>query len=170
MKHAPNINHLVSAPLIAASHANNTMLEQQTQFILDSCFKKDQGDNYKPIMISLEIENPNTIEKRMTFLVPILTLLSINTLAVDHIKIDLGLEIVGSENREIKNIHGETKNGLALSGRLSGDSNYSSSSKESHSTKLKVNIEAKSIPLPRGVTALIDLYINNIISNKERHE
>ncbi len=46
--------YLVSAPLIAASKANEAILKQQTQFILDTCFTLEE-DIQTPVMVKLRL-------------------------------------------------------------------------------------------------------------------
>ena len=104
MKRALNIAELIGAPLAAAASANSQMLKLQTAYLIETCFVKKEEDSYEPVMIEMSItrsaidnsqrDNPTFKKYSAKFKVPLLTLIPINTLAVDNIDINFSLEII----------------------------------------------------------------------------
>lgn len=47
-----DIEKIISAPLVAASHANSMMQREQTTFMMDVGFNENNG-KYEPIMIEM---------------------------------------------------------------------------------------------------------------------
>lgn len=103
-----DLDSLVSAPLIAASDANEAILKQQTQFILDTCFTVDE-DIKTPVMVkmrlsktSIDYTKPNnelSLESRdIVFQVPLISLLPINSLGVNSIDIDFNMEVTSMKS------------------------------------------------------------------------
>lgn len=183
MKTALNIADLISAPLTASASANSKMLKLQTAYLIDTCFVKKNDDSYEPVMIEMSItkshiehvknESASFKDISAKFKVPLLTLIPINTLAVDTVDINFSLEIV-QQKEIVTSVNKTNKNAsknifekgnerkTELSGRVSYDANDSKKERTHNSSKLDVKIQAKSLPLPRGITTLIDLYVNSI--------
>jgi hypothetical protein len=189
-----NIENLISAPLVAVSKANVIMAQGQTRFLLEYCFTK-KGEYYEPVMIQMAVTrspvnlnqaapkensiNPQTTEvgkgppiERLPavtayFHLPLLTIVPLNSLAVDKVTIDFDLE-VSSANSKPSHTTNESptlinKRKVQLYGKISYDPGShskrdSSSSKPPLSSKIKVNLNATALPLPTGVLSLIDLY------------
>lgn len=171
-----NIESIISAPLIAASKANVMMLSGQTRFLLDYCFEK-RDDSYQPVMIEMLLVQPVmdptkqptdpgyiSIEK-MTFQVPLLCLLSLNSLAIDKVNVDFDLEItsVGSYQSNVDVMERKA----VLNGRVA--SVPQKTEKGTHeqltnqtSSRLKVNLNVGSLPLSKGVLTILDLYTKAI--------
>ena len=182
MKRAPNIADLIGAPLTAAASANSKMLKLQTAYLFETCFVKKDDDSFEPVMIEMSIfrssvdssdrENPTLKNYSAKFKVPLLTLIPINSLAVDSVDINFSLEIVSQkEVSSDQTIEGETnltntkkseQKKTELSGRVSYDSKDIKKEKSHNSSKLDVKMQAKSLPLPLGITTLIDLYVKTI--------
>ena len=111
-----------------------------------------------------------------TFKIPLLTLVPVNSLVVDNVDIDFSLEIVSYTNdKNTKENDMEDKAGTGnildrdsrnnkpgLSGKLSYDASDKGSNRSHNASKLNVKIHAGTIPLPLGVTTLIDLYTKSI--------
>ena len=158
-----NIESIIGAPLVAASKANVMMLTGQAQFLLDYCFTKEEGSNLRqPLMIEMVLSQPvvdHTKQptdpgyisiNKMAFQVPLLCLLPLNSLAIDKINVDFDLEITS-----------------VLNGRIApAKQEYKKNSREQYdstlSSRLKVNIHAGRLPLPKGVLTLLDLYTKSI--------
>lgn len=184
-----NIDQVISAPLVAASTANAMMLKDQARFLMEFCFnateKKDADGNvigvtHSPIMINMVMtrsvidptkdkDDPSAIKTvEMTFSVPVLTLIPINSLAVDEVTIDFDMEITSqstSANDESSTTamnDGSEK--TQLKGKISYDSKESGSksARRQNSSKLKVHVHAGNLPLPVGVTAMLDMYVKSI--------
>lgn len=177
------IDSLISAPLIAASNANSAMAREQAKFLMEFCFQKD-GDSYTPVMIEMHLhqgvlepgeskDDPHNIRRiSTTFQLPLITMIPINSLAVETVDVEFDLEISSQhqyddEENDKKDteskLHG-SGSGAKLRGKISYDSkeniHQSTSNKyrSQNSSKLKVNIHAGQLPLPVGVNMMIDLY------------
>jgi hypothetical protein len=186
-KQLPKISDLLSAPLVAAASANSFMIREQTRFLMDTCFISKGNNQYEPLMIEMSMsksvisENENhemkIHEVVSTFKIPLLTLVPINSLVVDNVDIDFSLEIVSytgsqgnssDENEEKEKTsdnmleRGSRNNESVLSGKLSYDSKDKGSNRSHNASKLNVKIHAGTIPLPMGITTLIDLYVKSI--------
>ena len=176
---------LIGAPLKAAVDANSMMAQSQTQFILNNCFEKTDSDssNIQPIMIQFQVErgilNSNgqlSNEKaRIEFSVPLLSLIPISSLAIETLKIDFRVEIKSS--REFKKETStdrkkrSTEKGLdnsykahdfdtELHGTLGTKSDDRSSSKTG--ANYEVTLTAGQLPLPTGLTSILDIFSKNI--------
>ena len=176
-----NIESIIGAPLVAASKANVMMLTGQAQFLLDYCFTKEEGSDLRqPLMIEMILSQPvvdHTKQptdpgyisiNKMAFQVPLLCLLPLNSLAIDKINVDFDLEItsVGSYNYESK-VNADVERKAVLNGRIApAKQEYKRNSHEQYdstlSSRLKVNIHAGRLPLPKGVLTILDLYTKSI--------
>lgn len=184
------MKELIGAPLVAATNANNMMALSQTKFLLETCFSLNtQGEKeiYKPIMINMTLTRP-VINSDGTegdpmdsdFNLPLLTIIPLNSLAVNDIKVAFEMEVKSSfslenstdssaENtdnnaisRKINNDHvsAELNGVVAASNKL--DSNESASYQKSNSAKYEISAEAGQIPLPIGVLTIIDTFSKSI--------
>lgn len=105
------------------------------------------------------------------FSLPLLTIVPLNSLAVDKVTIDFDMEITsvsskpsGGTNESATTI---TDRKAQLYGKISNDSNPSNDNqtdadRSKTSSKIKVSLNAASLPLPSGVLTLIDLYTKSI--------
>lgn len=171
-----NIESIISAPLIAASKANVMMLAGQTKFLLDYCFNK-QDDVHQPVMVEMLLTQPviNPTKKpsdpeyisieKMAFQVPLLCLIPLNSLAVDKVNVDFDLEItsVGSYQSNIDVVERKAVlNGRVASATQPSEKNSHGQYTNQSFSRLKVNINASCLPLPKGVLAILDLYTKTI--------
>ena len=195
------MNDLIGAPLKAAAEANATMAMTQTQFLLDTCFtRKEIKDsdpkeyNYTPIMITMSLtrgvivpskdedDKPTVDIKQVEtkFELPLLTILPLNSLAVDNVDIKFDMEVKSSfsdttSENESEAYSGETsfeaKVGYGVfSASVTGKASYdsaTSSSRDTHyeksnSARYSVAVHAGQIPLPQGVTTIIEAFANAI--------
>lgn len=200
--------NLIGAPLMAAAKANGAMAVTQTKFLIDTCFypaKKDSPDaddkddpiksrEYKPVMIEMSLERsviaPATdqdpqkkpvIETFTTkFYLPLLTILPLNSLAVETVDVDFNMEVkssysqMESKKTEEKFEAGgswEAKAGYGpFSASVKGNVSYSQDTtqnnekhyEKSNSANYNVKVHAGQLPLPQGVTTIIQAYANNI--------
>lgn len=189
---------LIGAPLKAAAEANNMMAITTTQFLMDTCFKKPdkEGGNYEPIIINMKLtravvqpgvattSDPNpapTVEQiTSTFTLPLLTILPLNSLAVESASVEFDMEVKSSYSDETsentkKEFAGsgsfEAKIGWGIfSATVKGSVSYKSDSSTSHSThyqksnsaQYSVKVNAGQLPLPNGVNTIIQAYTNSI--------
>jgi hypothetical protein len=177
-----DIEALISAPLVAASKANVIMLTGQTRFLLEYCFEKEEDkDIYKPIMINMTLSqgmltdvvdesDPTKTKKvikeqKLTFAVPLLSLVPINSMGISNVKVDFEMEITSANvwdsvptNNSDNKI---TQKQVALKGKIKNDTR-SDSYKSTMSSKMTVNIDAGPLPLPLGVLSIMELYSKSI--------
>ena len=200
------IDSLIAGPLLATAKANANMAFTQTQFLLDTCFNKtttgsgtDTNINYTPIMIQMElsrgvitpgtpaspdgksgptetsIQNVSTI-----FSLPLMTIMPLNSLAVDSLDVDFEMEVKSSAGEEQTDTSSketsaqvgfEAKAGwgpfsVTIHGSASYDSKESSTHSNhysrSNSAKYTIKVHAGQLPLPLGVITIIDAYAKNI--------
>jgi hypothetical protein len=159
-----SIESLIAAPLTAVSKANMSMLSGQAGFILDRCFTK-QDDKYLPIMVNMTLSRQSDgSTDTLVFQVPLLSLLPLNSLAVEEAKLNFSLEITTVSSYTTENTADSTTRRSLLNGRIVRDNN----TKENRSSHLKVELNAKSIPLSNGLKTIIDLYSKAILPDTQK--
>ncbi|MCC2616111.1 DUF2589 domain-containing protein [Aestuariibacter halophilus] len=185
------IKSLIAAPLKAAADANGMMARTQTQFMLSTCFEKGSSDTdpLKPIMITFTVTRsiiksdgtpatPPTAE--VTFTLPLLTIIPLNSLAVDNVTVNFEMEVKSSTSTDNEtsseqetaakaDITAKYNAGLfsvEVHGSVSHNSKTTSSEKQhyeaSNQAKYEINVHAGQLPLPKGVTTIIDAFTKNI--------
>lgn len=189
---------LIGAPLLAAAKANSAMAATQTKFLLDTCFAKettdDGKDHYQPVLIKMTLsrgvlvpvdptqpdQEPTISEVKTTFDLPLLTILPLNSLAVDDVSIGFDMEVKSSFSESTND---KTEQALSaessftakvgygvFSAEVTGSVSYDSSSsssrdthyEKSNSAQYSVKVHAGQIPLPQGVTTIIQAFTNSI--------
>jgi hypothetical protein len=175
-----NIESIISAPLVAASKANVEMLRGQTRALLENCFTVNHETGaHEPVLIQMsitrnvmeEVKNadipvsPHSKEIQLTFSVPLLCIMPINSLAIDKVTVDFDMEITSVTSRE--NDKGVISKQAQLNGKISNqytpsDNNTKEQYKKQSTSNLKVNINAGQLPLPVGVLTILDLYAKAI--------
>jgi len=115
-----------------------------------------------------------------TFELPLLTLVPLNSLAVTDVQVGFDMEVkssysdessqqTSSKTHEAASFDAKIGEGfwsVEVKGNVSHDSSSSSSQKatyqKSNSAKYTVSVTAGQLPLPEGVTTIIQAYTNNI--------
>ena len=183
------IKSLIAAPLDAATNANAMMARTQTQFMLSTCFEEDANTgNLAPIMIKFTASrsvidaNGNVMPKTadIQFELPLLTIIPLNSLAVDDVKVHFEMEVKSSQSKDnetsseqetaakgsFKAKYNAGLFSVSVSGSVSSTSKNTSSSKEhyeaSNQAKYEIDVHAGQLPLPKGVTTIIDTFTKNI--------
>ena len=198
------MDDLIGGPLQAAAKANGAMAVTQSKFMLDTCFsieKEDDGQGkekvtYKPVMITMSLTRgvitpggakegneeaePIITPIKTTFELPLLTIMPINSLAVDNVDISFEMEVKSSFSEEESEktqeslsaeSEFEAKFGYGMfSATVRGSVSYDQSSESSHNThyeksnsaKYIVKVHAGQLPLPKGVTTIIDVFSKSI--------
>lgn len=191
------MDDLIGGPLNAAAKANAAMAATQTKFMLDTCFVVKEGQSaadkiIQPIMIKMSLsrgviippatENDKpTMEEIVTkFDLPLLTIIPLNSLAVDNVDINFEMEVKSSYGEETSktseqevaaSAEWEVKFGYGpISASVKGNASYSSKDMESfsshyeksNSAKYTVNVHAAQLPLPKGVNTIIEAFTNAI--------
>jgi hypothetical protein len=187
---------LIGGPLNAAATANSAMALSQTKFMLDTCFSTETTDgggiNYKPIMIVMQLERgvltPGATAEEATkiemvttsFNLPLLTIVPLNSLAVDNVDVSFEMEVKSSFSEEQSQ---ETQEKIAaessfeakvgwgpLSVSITGSASYDKQDSSSHNThyeksnsaKYTVGVHAGQLPLPNGVNVIIEAFTKAI--------
>lgn len=182
------VKSLIAAPLDSAAVANGNMARTQTQFMLETCFKKGANDNLEPIMISFELKRsvidaegkPLPEPVTLQFTLPLLTIIPLNSLAVETVDVTFEMEVKSSMSKETSQTDSKAVSAKAefkaegrigpfsvsMSASASYDSKSESSSKEHYkaenSAKYTISVHAGQLPLPKGVTTIIDAFAKNI--------
>ncbi|MBL4940592.1 MAG: DUF2589 domain-containing protein [Colwellia sp.] len=180
------IKALISAPLLAGAEANSKMAITQTQFLLSTCFNvtgSSGSEEYKPIMINMTLTRSvikpdgsagDPVETK--FDLPLLTIMPLNSLAVDSITVNFEMEVKSSFSND-KETSSESESAAEgsfsakvgfgcfsaeVSGSVSSSSKSASSEKshyeKSNSAKYEINAHAGQLPLPEGVTTIIQAF------------
>ena len=189
---------LIGGPLMAAAEANSKMAITQTRFLLNTCFSRSGNPpdtKYSPTMVTMEITRPvlapvsgstdTPLEKKISqvtteFKLPLLTILPLNSLAVDDVSIAFHMEVKScysddnsekSDSQLQASASYEEKMDLGIfSTTVKGSVSYNSSSSSSHDTHYEksnsaeydVKVHAGQLPLPQGVTTIIQAYTNSL--------
>jgi hypothetical protein len=191
------MDSLIGGPLNAAATANAAMALTQTKFLLDTCFTKTSGgsppaDSYAPIMIRMSLirgvigppaGSPPTVpiqQIETTFNLPLLTIVPLNSLAVETVDITFEMEVKSSYSEEQtekseteRKAEGsfEAKLGWGpLSVTIKGSASYDQKDSSTHNThyeksnsaKYTVNVHAGQLPLPKGVNTIIEAFTKAI--------
>lgn len=183
---------LIGAPLMAAAKANHQMGCDQVNYLLSTCFTTSgDGDskNYQPVMIAMTVSRPvltpagNTttvqnIDSKIQ--VPLLTIMPLNSLAVDNVDIKFEMEVKSSysedhddktdeKSHEDGSFEGEGWIGpfkCTIKGSVSHDSEHATDTQthyqKSNDAKYTVEVHAGQIPTPPGVGVIIQAFSNNI--------
>lgn len=151
---------LISAPLMATVEANAKMSKAQVDFLLECCFTKN-GDSYAPKMIQLQMtkkvitpavpgeidQTAKIVDGTTSFSVPLMTIMPLNSLAVNHVDVKFEMDITQLEVGQ----EGETQ----LMWKLIQDT-------KEEGIKMDISITADQIPLPIGLMSIIDAFSKNI--------
>lgn len=199
------MSSLIGGPLNAAAEANAAMAATQTKFMLDTCFARKEITpattpatyTYEPVMIQMKltrgviqpqdapagggpIPTPVIVPVTTTFDLPILTIIPLNSLAVDNVDINFEMEVNSSFSNETSETTQtqvkaeasfEAKIGWGpFSATVRGSASYDHNDSSTHSThyqksnsaKYTVNVHAGQLPLPKGVNTIIEAYTNAI--------
>lgn len=182
------IKSLIAAPLNAATDANGRMARSQTQFMLSTCFEKaDDNAPLTPIMITFKLTRSvvkpdgtagDPVE--LQFDLPLLTIIPLNSLAVQTVNVHFEMEVKSSNSKDNEtsseqetaakaDITAKYNAGLfsvEVHGSVSHTSKDTSSSKEhyesSNQAKYEIDVAAGQLPLPKGVTTIIDAFTANV--------
>ncbi|MEJ2755898.1 MAG: DUF2589 domain-containing protein, partial [Gammaproteobacteria bacterium] len=174
---------LIGAPLKAATDANGMMARAQTQFLLSTCFEKSPEDDnvLTPIMIQFHLQRKalntdgtsQTNDSSMLFNIPLMTVIPISSLAVESLNISFEMDVKNSTeyNQENSNDQKMSTTGrfsdykgaqftTEMYGALSSSNKKTGESKSS--ARYEIELKAGQLPLPRGLTAILDIFTQNL--------
>ena len=179
---------LIGGPLNAAAKANANMAWTQTEFLLTTCFENTTVNgqpHHTPIMINMTLDRSVVDEKAdpisistatTTFALPLLTIVPLNSLAVEKVDITFEMQVKSSSSSDSTSKSSSEEKGqmgfTATAGigpfsvSVHGSASYDHKDSNTHSThyqssnsaKYTVNVQAGQLPLPKGVTTIIDAY------------
>ena len=191
---------LIGGPLMAAADANQNMAISQVNFLMSSCFDPKtpaSGDKpaegpYTPIMVDMVMtrnvivppakdgEKPTITPISSSIALPLMTLLPLNSLAVDNVTVNFVMEVKSSYSQEKSSEKSSSTsaqgsfsakvNYLFYEVELKGSVSHNSSSKDtssdhyqkSNSATYTVDVHAGQLPLPEGVTTILQAFTQNI--------
>lgn len=185
------MGELIGGPLMAAAQANNQMAMTQVRFMLETCFYIE-NDQYKPIMVDFifirgvitpasdPAQEPTISSVESTIRVPLITIIPLNSLAVDNVDITFNMEVKSSYGESASESQQtelqaqssfEAKIGYGpFSASISGSVSYSDKSErssenhfeKSNSASYTVAVHAGQQDLPGGVKTIIEAMTQNI--------
>lgn len=159
------IENMIGAPMVAAARANAMMAREQVNFILDHCFTSDE-EGYHPVMIRLSftkryVKNEKAELSSVTgfFELPLLTIVPINSLGMETLELNFSLEIRSHHTRKVQD-----QSQAVLLGVIAGSKKKSKKAQPAatSSPNIEVTMKAGNLPLPAGITQMIDLYSKSI--------
>ena len=183
---------LIGGPLMAAAKANHQMACDQVKYLLDTCFTQKSdgtGNSYAPVMISMTVTRPalsnvggqSQVQNiSSTIQVPLLTIIPLNSLAVDSVDIKFQMEVKSSyaEDHDDKTDEKSHEDGsfegdgwigpfhCTIKGGVSHDSDHTTDTQthyqKSNDAQYTVEVTARQIPMPPGVGVIITAFSNNI--------
>lgn len=196
------MDSLIGGPLMAAANANASMAVTQTRFLLDTAFKQNADStgkvsSYEPIMIQMKLirgvitpapaakpgdkaGQPSITQVSTTFNLPILTILPLNSLAVDSVDIGFEMEVKSSFSEETsESSKNEVKAEASWEAKadfgmfsvsIRGSASYDHQDSQTHNThyeksnsaKYTVKVHAGQLPLPKGVNTIIEAFAQSI--------
>lgn len=175
---------LIGSPLKAATDANAMIAHSQTQFLITTCFERPNPDSPKlrPIMVEFTVSR-TVLDKdgkvkpepiMMELSIPLMTLIPINSLAIETMEVSFEMEVKSSrefskesdidveqrgKRNSIDKAYKAHEFDTELHGTLSGKSNE----KDRSSASYVVKLTAGQLPLPQGVTTIIDVFNKNMM-------
>lgn len=159
------IEKLMAAPFIAAADANAKMGKEQAKFLMESCFEQD-GDSFRPKMVGLSMTKTTNDGKEQTlnFELPLITIIPFNSLCITDMSLKFDLEIISYTgcHDPVDPDDTDSKHKCTLHGNVSYDGKEQNATQKRKQAKMSVEMNAGTIPLPLGLTTLIDFYSKNI--------
>lgn len=172
-----SMEQIIGAPLKATAHANAMMAREQVKFLMDFCFAKE-GDSYFPVMVEMTMSRTEMPSEKsetemrsyqMKFGLPLLTLLPLNSLSVEEFELDFDMEITSiaasSSNKSSTNDQNRQESQeMKFMGKISNKEQQSGTSRYQRkiNSKLSINVKGGQLPLPTGITSIIDLFSKNV--------
>ena len=169
------MTHLVGQPVVAIVKANQMMANEQVKLLMKICFSKT--DNvYEPVMITMSIRraeivpaqdnHPLAISERVTsFQVPLLTLLPINSLAIEEVDIKFDMDVhthhevlEEGDHHLFGNISSSPNKSYELTGNITKYKPRDQGENAEDGGGMSIRVSARKLPLPLGVTTLIQAF------------
>ena len=172
------VNRIIEEPLLAVIRAQSAMAQEQIILLLKICFDYNARKKvYKPKQLEMTLTRsilqpnkeinkpPELVQVTSTFQVPLLIIFPINSLGVENINIDFGVEITSQHALKIEDKQDEPllfkKTSKAkLLGKIAASNlqKIEEVNDRTSSTLLNINVDAGTMPLPKGLLEIIDIY------------
>lgn len=139
------------------------MLSGQTSFILNNCFTKENGI-YHPVIVTMSISRRASDGKEVSldFQVPILSLLPLNSLAVESARLTFNVDITAAYTYASNDKTNLLERKSVLNGRIvKGEKDHAG-----NPAHMQVDINANAIALPLGIKNLVELYSKSVPKSK----
>lgn len=177
---------LIGSPLMSALEANQAMGVNQVNYILDIAFETgSDGGPLEPVMIQFTLTQPsdsngaNIGPLKSTIQLPLLVLLPLNSLAITNVDVDFTMEVKTSSttSSQSQQSHSTKVNeswsvsfddffDFSTNGSVTSDSKESSQQSQQYSSSdtatYSVKVQAGQLPLPTGVTTIIQSFAKSI--------
>lgn len=182
---------LIGGPLSAAAEANMQMGLAQVNFMMSTCFYQPEPPDgpFEPRLIKVRLERPVIRENEpltpiepaiVTIEMPLLALLPLNNLGVTNVDVSFTMNVSSSFSNERSTtldnkVHAEASYETAINyffakttikGSASVDTQLQQSTKaqyqKQNNATYTVNVNASQLPLPPGVTTIIQAFTNNM--------
>ncbi len=175
------IADLVGQPVVAIVKANDMMARQQVKLLMQNCFS---GTNnvYEPVMITMLMRrgfvetnddaSTSIRQRELRFQIPLITLLPINSLAIEDVKIEFEMD-VHTHHEVIEegydDLFDDVSSPPITNYDMAGNISYSSQDetdksggRRSRGSSVFFSISAAKLPLPVGVTTMLEVYSKSI--------
>lgn len=179
------IADLIGMPVVAIVNANDMMAKQQVSLLMQNCFS-ETGDVYEPVMITMSLyrgfvepSNDNDSisirRKASNFQIPLITLLPLNSLAIEEAKIEFDMEVyyhhdlAEDEDSDLLAPNSlstiESSKSYELTGSIkyqSGDWPKGSGNHGEGASAISISISTSKLPLPLGVSTILNAYSHGV--------
>lgn len=183
------IAELIGRPMVAIVKANEMMATEQVKLLMHICFSRT-GNVYEPVMITMSMrrgvidpgddkESVSIRQVETTFQVPLITLLPISSLAIEDVDIEFDMDVQShyefNEDRD-ENLFGDVSLSRSKSCELAGSITYESrkseseEADESRAAKVSISVSAGNLPLPLGVSTILEAYSKSIYPSDASQE
>ena len=173
------MSNLVGLPAVSIVQANDMMARQQVKLLMQNCFSETDGA-YEPVMLTMLIhrstlepdeddnDSPSTRRITTSIQIPLITLLPINSLAIDEVDIEFEMDVHTHHELKEEGDHrllGSSSASPGKSYELMGSINHDARDSDALGTKaskISVSFSTSKIPLPQGVKTIVQAYSQSI--------
>ena len=170
-----DLDSIIGSVLGSAVAANNMLSREQIKFLLDFCFYKEEGsDIYHPVIINMTITKSEVVHKgagvgspsleafELPFSVPLITLIPLNSLMIDSISLNFGIEVSHAITESEEEFQPKVFGKITTSKKNTQSSEEEVSRTYTSSDSIDVDVIVNQSGLPNGVLVILNLYSNAI--------
>ena len=161
------MNELIGAPLTSVVSAQNDLARAMISYVNEVGYADEKSD--KARMLKFDMDKPVITEDavsitNVSFQAPILGLLPVPSLLIDHVTIDFQMEVTASESNKSKTDAEASVNArvgfgcfkASVSGKVSTSKENTRSTNQS--AKYQVHVEANQQPTTECMNKLLDMF------------